>query len=106
MRRHGISDFPDPKRAPAGGPSSVDSGYRITDCRGVLLEFPATINMQSPAYKEAAARAVPHSWFSRCVVPRKVVHANARLGPNGRATMVLRVLEQWCSRTKAAQTPE
>jgi hypothetical protein len=55
MRQHGISDFPDPKRAPAGGLSSVDSGYRITDYRGVLLEFPATINMQSPAYKQAAA---------------------------------------------------
>lgn len=55
MRQHGISDFPDPKRAPADGPSSVDSGYRITDYRGVLLEFPATITMQAPAYKQAAA---------------------------------------------------
>ena len=55
MRQHGVPDFPDPKRAPEGGLSSVNSGYRIIDYRGVLLELPATINMQSPAYKQAAA---------------------------------------------------
>lgn len=58
MRQHGISDFPDPKRAPQGGLSGVGvgSGDRgITDYRGVLLAFPFTINMQSPAYKQAAS---------------------------------------------------
>jgi len=55
MRQHRISDFPDPKRAPEGGPPLVGSGYREIDYRGVLLELPFTINMQSPAYKQAAA---------------------------------------------------
>ena len=40
MRQHGVPDFPDPKRAPEGGLSNVDSGYRIIDYRGVLLEPP------------------------------------------------------------------
>jgi hypothetical protein len=55
MRQHRVPDFPDPKRAPEGGPSLVGSGYREIDYRGVLLELPITINMQSPAYKQAAA---------------------------------------------------
>jgi hypothetical protein len=55
MRQHGVPDFPDPKRAPEGGPSLASSGYREIDYRGVLLELPFTINMQSPAYKQAAA---------------------------------------------------
>jgi hypothetical protein len=56
MRRHGIPDFPDPERAPSSSLPRPKPGYdRITDYRGWLLSFPATINMQSPAYTHAAA---------------------------------------------------
>lgn len=56
MRAHGISEFPDPKRAPMGRLPSVPAGItEITDYDGALLEFPATLNMQSPAYTQAAA---------------------------------------------------
>jgi hypothetical protein len=55
MRAHGISEFPDPKRASTGRLPSVPAGIAvITDYDGALLEFPATLNMQSPAYKQAA----------------------------------------------------
>ncbi len=56
MRAHGISEFPDPKTAPTGRLPSVPAGItEITDYDGVLLEFPATLNIQSPAYTQAAA---------------------------------------------------
>jgi hypothetical protein len=56
MRAHGIREFPDPERAPTGRLPSVPAGItEITDYDGVLLEFPATLNMQSPAYTQAAA---------------------------------------------------
>jgi hypothetical protein len=56
MRAHGISDFPDPRRAPRGGLPAPPAGVtEVTDYDGVLLEFPATLDMQSPAYKRAAA---------------------------------------------------
>ena len=56
MRAHGISEFPDPKRAPTGRLPSVPAGItEITDYDGALLEFPPTLNMQSPAYTQAAA---------------------------------------------------
>jgi hypothetical protein len=55
MRAHGISEFPDPKRAPAGGLPPVPPGIaEVTDYDGALLEFPATLNVQSPAYTQAA----------------------------------------------------
>jgi hypothetical protein len=57
MRRHGISDFPDPRtsvpsnlRAALGGRSGV-----ISDIEGVILVFPGTIDEQSPAFTQAAA---------------------------------------------------
>jgi hypothetical protein len=54
MRRHGISDFPDPR---ATRPSNLGLGEysEITDYMGVFLLFPATIDMQSPAWNQAAA---------------------------------------------------
>jgi hypothetical protein len=58
MRQHGVTDFPDPERAPKGGLSAVRvrSGVRgVSDYRGVLLAFPFAINMQSPGYKHAAS---------------------------------------------------
>jgi hypothetical protein len=60
MRQHGISDFPDPERAPtsngglphlSGKPGTYS---RITNFQGWLLEFPASINMQSPTYIQAS----------------------------------------------------
>jgi hypothetical protein len=52
MRRHGISGFPDPtttvRPLPAGG------GV-ISDIGGVILEFPAALDTQSPAFVRAAA---------------------------------------------------
>jgi hypothetical protein len=53
MRAHGISDFPDPTTTP---PHFSAGDYReITDYRGVFVAFPATLDMQSPAYQQAAA---------------------------------------------------
>ncbi len=60
MRAHGISDFPDPKIAATGRLPTPPPGISmITDYDGALLEFPATLNMQSPAYKQAAAACGP-----------------------------------------------
>ena len=56
MRRHGISDFPDPRTSvpsnpfPAGSPGGV-----ISDIDGVILVFPATIDTRSPLFTRAAA---------------------------------------------------
>jgi hypothetical protein len=54
MRQHGIADFPDPRTA---RPTDVSPGQysEITDYQGVFLLFPATIDMQSPAWNRAAA---------------------------------------------------
>jgi hypothetical protein len=52
MRRHGISDFPDPTLKPPSSPS----GYsEISDRDGVVLAIPNTINVASPAYQQAAS---------------------------------------------------
>jgi hypothetical protein len=53
MRRHGISDFPDPtttvpSKFPAGG-------GEISDIDGAIFVFPATLDTQSPAFTRAAA---------------------------------------------------
>jgi hypothetical protein len=52
MRQHGVPDFPDPRTSV---PSNVDPGTvgEITDFDGAILLFPATMNMQAPAYKQA-----------------------------------------------------
>jgi hypothetical protein len=61
MRQHGISGFPDPERAPTsnGGlphlPGKPGTYSRITNFQGWLLEFPASIDMQSPTYIRASA---------------------------------------------------
>jgi hypothetical protein len=55
MRQHGVPDFPDPVRAPTTGPSGLPGGGgRITDYRGVQLQFPATLDTSSPAFEQAA----------------------------------------------------
>ncbi len=52
MRAHGISEFPDPR---ASMPANINrAAYQvITDFDGAILLFPATVNMQAPAYREA-----------------------------------------------------
>jgi hypothetical protein len=53
MRRHGISDFPDPR---ISVPSDL-AGFVgvISDIDGVILVFPSTIDEQSPEFVRAAA---------------------------------------------------
>lgn len=52
MRAHGISGFPDPttSQPSAGGNFSLAIGRD-----GVFLAVPNSINVQSPAFKQAAA---------------------------------------------------
>jgi hypothetical protein len=52
MRRHGISDFPDPRTSVPSNPRGITE---ITDFDGVILLFPATLNLQAPAYRDALA---------------------------------------------------
>jgi len=54
MRDHGVPQFPDPRTSV---PSNFSAGeYRgLTDFDGAILAFPATLDMQSPAYTQAAA---------------------------------------------------
>jgi hypothetical protein len=54
MRKHGVGNFPDP-RATRPPNLSLGAYSEITDYEGVFLLFPATIDMQSPAWKQAAA---------------------------------------------------
>jgi hypothetical protein len=55
MRQHGISDFPDPRTTRPPNLGLVGEYSEITDYEGVFLVFPATIDMQSPAWTRAAA---------------------------------------------------
>ncbi len=55
MRRHGISDFPDPRTSVPSNPFPADSGGGvISDIDGVILVFPATIDTQSALFTRAA----------------------------------------------------
>lgn len=55
MRRHGISQFPDPRTSIPSNPAS--SGIAdVTNFDGVVLLFPDTMNLQAPAYRQALAR--------------------------------------------------
>jgi hypothetical protein len=55
MRQHGVPQFPDPVTSVPSNP--LGSGIReVTDFDGAILLFPSTINMQSPAYKQALTR--------------------------------------------------
>jgi len=49
MRQHGVTQFPDPRTSV---PSDVTGEQEITDFDGVILLFPSTLNLQSPAYKQ------------------------------------------------------
>jgi hypothetical protein len=51
MRRHGISEFPDPR---AGSPPSSLTGYSlILGMRGYILAIPSSIDPSSPRFKQA-----------------------------------------------------
>ena len=52
MRRHGITDFPDPTTTPPSSPAGYSS---IEDDGGLVLAIPDAINEDSPAFKQAAA---------------------------------------------------
>jgi hypothetical protein len=52
MRRHGISEFPDPTLSPPSNPADYSA---VLGRDGVVLAIPNTINPQSPAFKQAAA---------------------------------------------------
>ena len=54
MRRHGISDFPEP-RTSLPPHALAGTGGVISDIDGVILVFPSTIDEQSPAFVRAAA---------------------------------------------------
>jgi hypothetical protein len=51
MRRHGISDFPDPTLSTPSNPTAYSA---ILDRDGVTLAIPRTISTQSPAFTQAA----------------------------------------------------
>ena len=49
---HGTSQFPDPRTSVPYNVAGIDE---ITDFDGVILLFPARLNLQAPAYKQALA---------------------------------------------------
>jgi hypothetical protein len=54
MRQHGVPQFPDPQTSVPSNPFGGGPG-EITDFDGAILLFPATINLQAPAYRQALA---------------------------------------------------
>lgn len=52
MRQHGVPQFPDPQTSVPSNPSAAGASV-ITDFDGVILVFPATLNLQAPAYRHA-----------------------------------------------------
>jgi len=52
MRKHSISQFPDPRTTRPRN-TSPDEYQEITDYDGAILLFPRSINLDSPAYKQA-----------------------------------------------------
>ncbi len=56
MRRHGITNFPDPRTSiPSNPRAAVGGNGVISNIDGVVLVFPGTIDEQSPAFSRAAA---------------------------------------------------
>jgi hypothetical protein len=54
MRKHGVPQFPDPATSvPSDLGVGEGPGGVITDFDGVILVFPATLNLQAPAYRQA-----------------------------------------------------
>jgi hypothetical protein len=50
MRQHGVPQFPDPRTSVPSNPAGI---AEITDFDGAVLLFPATMNLQAPAYRQA-----------------------------------------------------
>jgi hypothetical protein len=55
MRQHGVPQFPDPRTSVPPGFNLFPEYRGATNYKGAILLFPATIDMQSPAYEQAAA---------------------------------------------------
>jgi hypothetical protein len=56
MRQHGVPQFPDPRVTPPAQSSLNPSEYSvITNYEGAIVLFPATIDMHSLEYEQAAA---------------------------------------------------
>ena len=53
MRQHGVSEFPNPTTSVPSNLGFI--GGEVSDRDGAILAIPATINMQAPAFTEAAA---------------------------------------------------
>ncbi len=54
MRKHGVSQFPDPRAS--APPNPLGSGIsEMSDIEGVIVLFPSTIDQQSPVFTRAAA---------------------------------------------------
>ncbi|HYB29764.1 MAG TPA: hypothetical protein VEF89_24360 [Solirubrobacteraceae bacterium] len=58
MHRHGISQFPEPRTSVPSDPFGGGRGV-VTDYDGAILLFPSTLNLQAPAYTQAAAACGP-----------------------------------------------
>lgn len=52
MRQHGVPNFPDPQTSVPSNPGALGA-REITDFDGAIFVFPATINLQAPAYRHA-----------------------------------------------------
>jgi hypothetical protein len=52
MRQHGISGFPDPTTTPPSDPRNYGA---VIGRNGLFLELPKTIDVQAPAFKQAAS---------------------------------------------------
>jgi hypothetical protein len=53
MHRHGVPAFPDPRTSVPRNPFGAGTGV-ITDYDDAILLFPSTLDMQAPAYAQAA----------------------------------------------------
>lgn len=52
MRAHGVGDFPDPTTTP---PTSLAGYSAVFTVKGAIFALPASINLRSPAVKQAEA---------------------------------------------------
>jgi hypothetical protein len=56
MREHGVPQFPDPRTSVPHGFKPNPAEYsEITNYKGAILLYPATIDQRSPAYEQATS---------------------------------------------------